>query len=62
MAIKNFEDKIQELESIIQRMESGDVPLREMMSLHEKGMALYNLCDKELRAFELRLKQSEDEG
>lgn len=58
---KSFEDKIQELETIIQRMESGDVPLKEMMTLHEKGMNLYNQCDKELRAFETRLKQGESE-
>lgn len=61
MSLKSFEEKIQELENIIQRMESGNVPLKEMMSLHERGMALYNQCDKELRAFELRLKQSEEE-
>lgn len=61
MAIKSFEDKIRELETIIQRMESGDVPLKEMMALHEKGMSLYAQCDKELRAFELRLKQTGEE-
>lgn len=62
MAIKSFEEKIRELEMIIQRMEDGDVPLREMMTLHERGMALYDQCDKELRAFEVRLKQSEEEA
>lgn len=62
MAVKSFEDKIRELEELIQRLESGDVPLKEMMTLHEKGMNLYAQCDKELKAFELRLKQGEEEA
>lgn len=61
MATKSFEEKIKELEELIRRMESGEVPLKEMVTLHEKGMNLYAQCDKELKAFEQRLKQGAQE-
>ena len=45
-----------ELEELIEKLESGSVPLEEMVTLHERGMALYDSCAKELAAFEKRLK------
>ena len=51
-----FEEKMTELEELIEKLESGSVPLEEMVTLHERGMALYDSCAKELAAFEKRLK------
>ena len=53
---KTFEEKMAELEELISRLESGTVPLEEMVALHERGMALYESCAKELASFEKRLK------
>lgn len=56
---KTFEEKMGELEELISKLESGSVPLEEMVTLHERGMALYDSCAKDLAAFEKRLKASE---
>ena len=56
---KTFEEKMTELEELICKLESGSVPLNEMVSLHERGMALYESCARELAAFEKRLKAPE---
>ena len=53
---KTFEEKMGELEELISKLESGSVPLEEMVVLHERGMALYESCARELAAFEKRLK------
>ena len=53
---KTFEEKMTELEELIEKLESGSVPLEEMVTLHERGLALYDSCAKELAAFEKRLK------
>ena len=56
---KSFEEKMAELEELISKLESGSVPLEEMVTLHERGMALYDSCAKDLAAFEKRLKAPE---
>ena len=56
---KTFEEKMAELEELIGKLESGSVPLGEMVALHERGMALYESCARELAAFEKRLKKPE---
>ena len=56
---KTFEEKMGELEELITKLESGSVPLEEMVTLHERGMALYDSCAKDLAAFEKRLKAPE---
>ena len=56
MSEKTFEEKMKELEELIDKLENGSVPLEEMVALHERGMALYESCAKELAAFEKRLK------
>ena len=59
---KTFEEKMAELEELIGKLESGSVPLEEMVALHERGMALYESCARELAAFEKRLKAPEAEA
>ena len=55
---QTFEEKMAELEALISQLESGAVPLEEMVALHERGMALYDSCAKELETFEKRLNAS----
>ena len=54
---KTFEERMTELETLISKLESGNVPLEEMISLHEKGMFLYEGLSEELDSFEKRLKK-----
>jgi exodeoxyribonuclease VII small subunit len=47
-----FEEAQRELEQIVQRLESGDVPLDEALKLWERGEELYRFCKKRLDAAE----------
>jgi exodeoxyribonuclease VII small subunit len=53
----NFEDAFAELESIVQRLEEGDLKLDEAMALFERGMALTAHCNSRLDSAELRVQQ-----
>ena len=44
----NFETSLNELETIVARLESGDCPLDESIELFEKGMKLSSDCAKQL--------------
>ncbi len=52
---KTFEQKQEELEGIVAKLESGNVPLDEMIALYEQGEALYRECAETLDAYEKRL-------
>ncbi len=43
-----FEDKIKELEEIINKLENGDASLDESFDLYSKAMKLIKDCDKQL--------------
>ena len=51
----SFEDAMQELESIVEALEKGEMPLEEMLSAYERGIALKNHLDKLLDAGEKRI-------
>src|SRR4029453_3148853 len=44
-----FERAIEELESIVKRLEEGKVPLEESVAIYERGEALKARCDELLR-------------
>jgi len=54
--MKTYEENITELESIVSRLESGNVPLSEMVALYETGQKLAEECQSQLDAFEEKLK------
>ncbi len=56
-----FEQKQEQLEAIVSRLESGNVPLDEMIRLYEQGEALYRDCTGTLASYEKRLKELEQE-
>ena len=56
---KTYEQKQQELEAIVAKLESGNVPLDEMIALYEQGEALYRACPETLDAYEKRLSAFE---
>ncbi len=46
-----------ELEEITRRMESGDVPLEESLSLYERGTMLVKQCQERLNDAEKRIEE-----
>lgn len=56
---KTYEQKQEELEAIVSKLESGNVPLDEMITLYEQGEALYRECAETLDAYESRLRACE---
>jgi exodeoxyribonuclease VII small subunit len=52
-----FERAIEELESIVKRLEEGKVPLEESVAIYERGEALKRRCDELLRQAEARVEK-----
>ena len=50
-----FEASLKRLDEIVSRMERGDVPLEEALSLFEEGTALVKACTKLLDEAELKI-------
>lgn len=53
----SFEAAMGELESIVRRLESGDVSLEESVALYERGHALRAHCEARLAAAQARIEQ-----
>jgi exodeoxyribonuclease VII small subunit len=54
--VASFEAGLQELESIVKQMESGELPLERALELFEKGMQLSESCRKQLQEAETRVE------
>ncbi len=52
-----FERAIEELESIVKRLEEGKVPLEELVAIYERGEALKKRCEELLRQAEARVEK-----
>jgi exodeoxyribonuclease VII small subunit len=52
-----FERAIEELESIVKRLEEGKVPLEESVTIYERGEALKKRCEELLRQAEARVEK-----
>jgi len=53
----SFEAALTRLESIVESMESGDVPLAELLAKFEEGNALLKTCEARLKEAELKIEQ-----
>jgi exodeoxyribonuclease VII small subunit len=53
----SFEKAVAELESIVARLERGDVALDESIGIYERGEALKKHCEKLLNAAENRIEK-----
>jgi exodeoxyribonuclease VII small subunit len=62
---KTFEASLAQLETIVRKLEDGDLPLEESLKLFEKGVALSRECRERLneaeRRIEILMKDSEGE-
>lgn len=54
---KSFEQNLQALEKIVEKLESGDVPLDEAITLFQKGKSLAKTCEGRLKQAELKIQQ-----
>jgi len=50
-----FEEAILKLEEVVQKLETGDVPLEDAITLYKKGMELSAFCHEKLQDAEKQL-------
>ncbi len=53
----SFEQALAALETIVQQLERGDVPLDQSISLYERGEALRAACQQRLDAAQARIER-----
>ena len=53
----SFERALKELESIVGRLERGDVELEESINIYERGEALKEHCDRLLKQAEAKVEK-----
>ena len=54
-----FEEALQKLESIVETMESGDLPLETLLARFEEGTRLVKTCQTKLEDAELKISKLE---
>ncbi|MBK5962246.1 exodeoxyribonuclease VII small subunit [Rhodoplanes elegans] len=57
VATLSFERALEELESIVERLESGNVPLEESVAIYERGEGLKRRCEELLTQAEARVQK-----
>ena len=60
--IKDFEAAIAELETIVKRLEEGDLPLETSLQLYERGVHLSRFCHGQLEEAEKRIDILNERG
>jgi exodeoxyribonuclease VII small subunit len=58
----DFEKQLTALESVVERLEKGDLSLEESVQLFEEGIKLSDACKKELEAAEGKIQLIVDRG
>ena len=53
----SFETALTQLETIVETMESGDVPLADLLAKFEQGTKLLKVCEIRLKDAELKIEQ-----
>ena len=57
ISVLSFEDAVRALEEVVRRLEGGEVPLDESISLYERGEALRRHCQARLDAAQERIEK-----
>jgi exodeoxyribonuclease VII small subunit len=60
--IKDFETAIAELETIVRKLEEGDLPLETSLQLYERGVHLSRFCHARLEEAEHRIEILNERG
>ena len=56
----SYEAAMQELEGLVGRLESGELPLDQLLSGYQRGAALLQFCREQLQAVEEQIKVLDD--
>ncbi len=58
--VANFERSLDELETLVDKMEHGELSLEESLAAYERGVGLYRRCQQALEQAELRVRLLSD--
>ena len=61
-SIKDFEAAIAELETVVRKLEDGDLPLEQSLALYERGVQLSRFCHARLEEAERRIDILNERG
>jgi len=61
-SIKDFEAAIAELESIVKKLDEGDLSLEQSLALYERGVQLSRFCHAQLEQAERRIEILNERG
>ena len=61
-SIKDFESALAELDTIVRKMEEGELTLEASMQLYERGLQLSRFCHTTLEAAERKIELLNDRG
>lgn len=53
----SFEDAMNHLEELVEKLEEGDVPLEKAIAYYQEGMKLSKLCNDKLHNVEKQMQQ-----
>lgn len=56
---KTFEESLEELEELVEKMESGELPLDKSLESYERGVKLAAYCAKELDIAQKKIEKLE---
>ena len=56
----SFEDALAQLETIVNKLEEGDISLDEAIKAYEKGSILKEHCEKKLNEAKLKVEKIEE--
>ncbi|NZA28056.1 exodeoxyribonuclease VII small subunit [Luteimonas sp. SJ-92] len=54
--VADFEQSLDQLEQLVEKMEGGEMSLDESLAAYERGVGLYRRCQQALERAELRVK------
>ncbi|WP_313173824.1 exodeoxyribonuclease VII small subunit [Stenotrophomonas sp.] len=58
--VAHFEQSLEELEQLVEKMEAGDLSLEQSLTAYERGVGLYRQCQQALEQAELRVRLVSD--
>ena len=56
-----FEEALESLKKIVEKLEGGSLSLDESLKLYEEGIALTSFCDKHLKNAKLKISELKEE-
>lgn len=62
IAVMSFEEAMKALETIVDQLDSGDIPLEKSIAIYERGAALQKHCEEKLRQAEMRVQKIVTDG